>query len=474
MSGGRNHVWYTSGGGSGACCVDYTTMALIRYVSTTGSDATGDGSSSNPYATVEKALNDIPLYVRHECKIFVEGGNYSGGWPESVARIYEEEGSLAIIGVGAPQNTSGPHTITGAISLNLGGIRLTVGAGGLGAVDSLVGQHIVLSAGSSLPGYAYSIVGNTDTTIDIYISFAPPANGDVFDVVTPTAHIPVEGCVFRYDSRGLYKDASNDNCRFVMHNIKLDATASPKERDLFTFGSVAEPYSGFWLDFNMIEGPGGDARGVVTLVDAKINEWQPYSTDYVAEGLSGINNLLAYGKPGLGIRGGDDRDMVDVNMRGRSTLVDCAMMGQLWAEEMVGGGYNLGMANLLCFLNTRAIFAFYLIEGSAGAAAIELDMSTLRSSYAHILSGTDAFSVRSGSFLNLDSFVSCDVSGITGYGASISGISKVLQGDACGSLVGTSGAYTFTTPAVPINSPLWLATAGTSVTDGNLGCRITY
>jgi len=474
MSGGRNHVWYTSGGGSGACCVDYTTMALIRYVSTTGSDATGDGSSSNPYATVERALEDIPLYVRHTCKIFVEGGNYSGGWPESVARIYEEEGSLSIVGVGTPQTTSGPHTITGVTALGLGGYRLSVGAGGLGAVDSLVGQFILLSAGSSRPGYAYSIAGNTDTSIDIYISFTPPANADVFDVVTPTAHIPAEGCVFRYDSRGLYKDASNDNCRFVMHNILLDGTASPKERDLFTFGSVAEPYSGFWLDFNMVEGPGADSRGVVTLVDAKINEWQPYLTDYVAEGATGINNLLAYGKPGLGINGHDTRDKVDVNMRGRSTLVDCSMLGQLWCEEHIGGGYNLGMANLLNVLNSRNIFAFALIEGIAGSAAIELDGSKLRCSYLHVLAGANAFNVRAGSFLDLATLVSCDPVGITGYGATISGISQVLQADACASLVGASGAYTFTTPAVPINSPLWLAAAGTSVTDGNLGCRITY
>ena len=88
-----------------------TTQDMTLYVDgTLGSDADGDGSVGSPYATVARAYEDIPRYVRHECKILVAAGSYAGGWPTSIAPVFEAAGSLSIVGVGTPTVVSGPWT----------------------------------------------------------------------------------------------------------------------------------------------------------------------------------------------------------------------------------------------------------------------------------------------------------------------------------------------------------------------------
>eukprot|EP01083_Nonionella_stella_P157542 511554_1 len=47
-----------------ACLVLATTTDELRYyVSTTGSDATGDGSQSNPWATIQNAQNNVQKVI---------------------------------------------------------------------------------------------------------------------------------------------------------------------------------------------------------------------------------------------------------------------------------------------------------------------------------------------------------------------------------------------------------------------------
>jgi hypothetical protein len=98
-------------------------------------------------------------------------------------------GSLAVVGVGVPTVISGPHTITGSAVLGAGGHLLTVAAGGLGAVDSLCGQSIMVTSAGVRQGFVYLIVANTDTTITLVYTDAPPQNADVFSTVTPPVKI---------------------------------------------------------------------------------------------------------------------------------------------------------------------------------------------------------------------------------------------------------------------------------------------
>lgn len=142
--------------------LEATTGAMTIYVATTGNDNTGTGAVGSPYATVERAYADLPKTLKHECKILVEAGNYASGWPKSIAPVFEDDGSLAIVGVGVPAVVSGPWTVTGVADLGTGGQRLTIAAGGLGAVDSLCGQWVMIATGGH-PGSAHQVVANTDT-----------------------------------------------------------------------------------------------------------------------------------------------------------------------------------------------------------------------------------------------------------------------------------------------------------------------
>ncbi len=53
---------------------DYTSRTI--YVSLTGDDTTGDGSSGNPYLTINRALNDIPTVLNYSVTIQFEDGTY--------------------------------------------------------------------------------------------------------------------------------------------------------------------------------------------------------------------------------------------------------------------------------------------------------------------------------------------------------------------------------------------------------------
>ena len=54
-----------------------TTADMDIYVATTGSDETGDGSSGNPYATIQHAIDTLPDLIAHSVTIHVADGTYN-------------------------------------------------------------------------------------------------------------------------------------------------------------------------------------------------------------------------------------------------------------------------------------------------------------------------------------------------------------------------------------------------------------
>ncbi|MCM8710549.1 DUF1565 domain-containing protein [Clostridium sp. SYSU_GA19001] len=57
--------------------VGRTQADMQIYVSLTGSDSTGDGSSSNPYRTIQKAIDILPKYIFHTITINLAAGDYA-------------------------------------------------------------------------------------------------------------------------------------------------------------------------------------------------------------------------------------------------------------------------------------------------------------------------------------------------------------------------------------------------------------
>ncbi len=56
---------------------EFDTGSTTIYVATTGNDTTGDGSSGTPYATVARAMQDLPTVLRYNQTIDVADGTYA-------------------------------------------------------------------------------------------------------------------------------------------------------------------------------------------------------------------------------------------------------------------------------------------------------------------------------------------------------------------------------------------------------------
>ncbi|OAB33861.1 tail fiber protein [Paenibacillus glacialis] len=57
--------------------VKQTTVDIIFYVATTGNDTTGDGTSGNPFKTIQFAINKLPKFIANRIIINVIAGNYA-------------------------------------------------------------------------------------------------------------------------------------------------------------------------------------------------------------------------------------------------------------------------------------------------------------------------------------------------------------------------------------------------------------
>lgn len=97
------------------------------HVSITGSDTTGDGSESNPYATITKALSMIPKNLNgFECTIGIMGGTYA----ETVSIRGFVGGTVTLTGTtGTTVNIAGLDIRDSSVLVNE--IHLGVGSGGI-------------------------------------------------------------------------------------------------------------------------------------------------------------------------------------------------------------------------------------------------------------------------------------------------------------------------------------------------------
>ena len=69
------------------------------YVATTGNDATGDGTQSNPYATIQRALNTLPKDLGdYKVTINVAAGEYAGFEVKSFSGGYSNNPGITIKG----------------------------------------------------------------------------------------------------------------------------------------------------------------------------------------------------------------------------------------------------------------------------------------------------------------------------------------------------------------------------------------
>jgi hypothetical protein len=445
-----------------------TVAPITKYVATTGNDTTGKGTVALPYATVDRAYQDMPRVIAHECKILVTAGDYATGWPESIAPTFIKEGSLAIVGVGVPRHVSGPWSVTGVADLGLGGQRLTIGAGGLGAVDGLCGQMVMIATGGHV-GNGHMVVGNSDTTIDLILQTDKPHNADTFNLVNPAVKIVVPKAYIGYENHGVHSGNSWTpiSSRLILHNIWLDFTASPTMVEALRLAGIAGGNQGVTLDFVRID-CANPSYGAIHVDSLQINYPVQYSSDYVADGGTAIANIGADYKPGLTITSTDDRAARLVYLYGsRVSFSNICVKGWVLCGYLSYASFGFFGVGILSSGRSKISTGTGIVVGKAGSPAIDSgydgsnDLNTT-----HILLGSCALRL----YIDAKAWctdLTCDIVGVTGSAVDVGEHSSLILTGAHANFVGATGAraaYRFTAPAVDINGAAWPA-VGAGVTD---------
>lgn len=145
-----------------------TTAAILLNVSATGSDNLGDGSISNPYLTIQKAVDQLPRFINHEVVISVGAGTFAGFVVDGFLfkSIKDAGGSLTIRGtLQLATLASGLNTGTivsataGTTSTTTWGTFSVTGAGW--TTDDLRGRLVQIMVGTGA-GQIRAIRNNTN------------------------------------------------------------------------------------------------------------------------------------------------------------------------------------------------------------------------------------------------------------------------------------------------------------------------
>ena len=127
------------------------------YVSSIGSDTSGDGSAGFPYATVRRALVDVPAWNDTDVTIRVAAGSYAV--PRVITDIYKTtiQGTVSVGGTGTISNVVSQSKPRGRV-VDVTGFSLTA--------DDLKGSIVKFTSGAAVDDYAV-VYGNDATAAGV-------------------------------------------------------------------------------------------------------------------------------------------------------------------------------------------------------------------------------------------------------------------------------------------------------------------
>lgn len=133
------------------------TEDLLLYVSTSGNDTTGDGSTSAPFKTIGKALSIIPHTMSgHSALISIAAGTY----PEWV-ELYGYDGQITFAG-------------TSGATVTISGFRVDETKLGINNITLRVNSGVFVTGNSSLTGTGTLHVNGYTLTVNYNASFDMP------------------------------------------------------------------------------------------------------------------------------------------------------------------------------------------------------------------------------------------------------------------------------------------------------------
>jgi hypothetical protein len=205
----------------------------------TGSDITGDGTQTSPYATLW-FLDILPGVIRHAVRILITGDGYTSSAISTGRFSFEEGGFLSFIGVGAPTVLAGPYTATAAgYTTENGGAKVDVGA----AIwaENQWGEKFIRYLTGDLAGTAWPIAANDLQRIYHTYSNVSPSIGDTFEIVEPSALLDIDsshGLTINHRQSRFRESGSYVGERVSFSNLRLlIGTAVPPTSKLLSIQS---------------------------------------------------------------------------------------------------------------------------------------------------------------------------------------------------------------------------------------------
>ncbi len=197
-----------------------TTSEMTIYIATTGDDEHGDGSAGNPYATWDKALSLVPLYLEHRVRIKAKAGTYTS-FPEHLSYHAGRHGMLSLEGMDPPTTVAGPFTITTATQVgHADGAGWDLEVAGAGwTPDQWYGKFVRMTSGLQ-DGRVHSLMFNSADTVSLSAPcYNAIVNGDTFIVIDPSTVIESElAPVFSFRGDGM---PGRYYSQFVLANLEF-------------------------------------------------------------------------------------------------------------------------------------------------------------------------------------------------------------------------------------------------------------
>lgn len=274
-------------------CIDGQTVAeMTIYVDpTNGSDVEGDGSSSQPYASLDFLKHSsFPKFINHPVRILLLGDFETDLL--TFNQVLGKDGSISIMGVGAPTvlTTSagaGPFTLTGSTGYVTPAAAFKFTVADTFGVDELYGKWIRFETGDCA-GQVLPVHSNTANDLWTRYGWTTlPSIGDTFRIVEPARTIQAQTWNLECQGPKNVNDPNEEASRFNLYNLKIDIRgAFNKENQFVARNSVTTQLSFVTLIYD-------NTDYSFCRLECDINQNKSYDTSGAALAASGISNLDA-------------------------------------------------------------------------------------------------------------------------------------------------------------------------------------
>lgn len=455
--------------------VDSTVRDLDLYVDTYGSDSLGDGTETNPYATVRRAWMDVPKNIQHTVRIYAAAGDYDNVLPTDMEINVIGDGTFLLAGKAEPTEYL-PETITTNVARTTGGSCwvFTV-AGAAWDVDDFVGKYVQIIGGDN-DGYTFTVGANTADTIHVPDSFdTHPITGDHFRIIEPSVIFNnVPRVTFKVAQTNTSYMAGWESSRVVFANFIIRANVTDYTVNPVVLQGISDYNSCHILSAVTVTSAG---TAGVTLSNAAVNYNAIVDVAGCAAACPSISNLSAgWAGPGFAVTNdARNRNCESIAANGTSTLASAAAIGMIvfyggqgWMGILcacaVGFSAYVGSVTSVLAVGTRGVPSYnyggvYLYHG-------QLVVSNL-----DVLEAPAAFFVGVNGRLRADTSCACSSVNVD-YGAIVHAQTSLSIGAAQDACVGSLGAIKFTGPDPDQVEATW-PTAGHTLTD-SMGAFVTY